>query len=89
MDQGLVPSGGQILGENIEGILDFPPELGRDAQAVLVRIKDLLAEPTTDGIQASVQEFQGLLAHLSEIAEAQGDEIARPDRQPEPIGRRA
>ncbi len=74
---GLVPSGGQLSGENIEGILDFPPELGRDAQKVLTRIQDLLAKPTTDAIQASAQEFQGLLAHLSEIAQAQGDEIAR------------
>jgi len=74
---GLVPSGAQIFGENVEGILDFPPELGRDAQKVLDRIQALLAEPTTDAIQASAQEFQGLLGHLSEIAQAQGEEIAR------------
>ncbi len=74
---GLVPSGGQLLGENVEGILDFPPELGRDAQKVLDRIQALLAEPTTDAIRASAQEFQGLLGHLSEIAQAQGEEIAR------------
>jgi phospholipid/cholesterol/gamma-HCH transport system substrate-binding protein len=74
---GRIPPGGQMLGENVEGILDFPPELGRDAQAVLVRIQDLLAEPTTDAIRASAQEFQTLLSHLSEIAQAQGEEIAR------------
>jgi phospholipid/cholesterol/gamma-HCH transport system substrate-binding protein len=72
-----VPPGGQILGENVEGILDFPPELGRDAQVVLQRIQDLLAEPTTEAIRASAQEFQALLSQLSEMAEAQGEEISR------------
>jgi phospholipid/cholesterol/gamma-HCH transport system substrate-binding protein len=74
---GNVPAGGQILGENVEGILDFPPELGRDAQVVLQRIQDLLAEPTTEAIRASAEEFRALLSQLSELAEAQGEEVAR------------
>jgi phospholipid/cholesterol/gamma-HCH transport system substrate-binding protein len=51
--------------------------LGRDAQAVLRRIQDLLAEPTTEAIRASAEEFHALLSQLSEMAEAQGEEIAR------------
>jgi phospholipid/cholesterol/gamma-HCH transport system substrate-binding protein len=74
---GVVPPGGQIFGENVEGILDFPPELGQEARAVLGRIQDLLSEPTTEAIRASAEEFRVLLGHLSEIADAQGEEIAR------------
>jgi phospholipid/cholesterol/gamma-HCH transport system substrate-binding protein len=74
--QELLPQGGQMRGEKEEGLLDFPPGLGQDAEAALERIQDLLAQPTVDAIAASAQELQGLLSQLSELAEAQGEEIA-------------
>jgi len=70
-----IRGGGHILGENVGGFLGLPEELGQDAQAVLGRIKDLLAEPTLEAIQGSAQELQTLLAQLSRLAEDQGREI--------------
>ncbi len=72
-----VPGGGELSGENVKGILDFPAELGQDAQEVLGRIKNLLAQPTLDAIQGSARELQTLLAQLSQLAEDQGTEIAQ------------
>jgi len=72
-----IPGGGQIPGENVQGLLDFPPELGQDAQAVLGQIKTLLAEPTLDAIQGSARELQALLAQLSQLTQDQGAEIAQ------------
>jgi phospholipid/cholesterol/gamma-HCH transport system substrate-binding protein len=67
----------RIPGEDVAGIMDFPPELGRDVQAVLGRIQAVLAEPTVDAVQASAQQLQTLLGQLSALAESQGTEIAR------------
>ena len=70
-----ISGGGEIPGENVQGLLDMPAELGQDAQAVLGQIKNLLAEPTLAAIQGSAQELQSLLAQLSQLAEDQGREI--------------
>jgi phospholipid/cholesterol/gamma-HCH transport system substrate-binding protein len=70
-------SGSRMPGEDVAGLLDFPPELGMEVQAVLGRIQDLLAEPTVDAIQASAQQLQTLLGQLSRLAEAQGGELER------------
>jgi phospholipid/cholesterol/gamma-HCH transport system substrate-binding protein len=70
-------NGGRIPGEDVAALLDFPPELGQDVQAVLGRIQEVLAEPTVDAVQASARQLQTLLAQLSALAEAQGPEIAR------------
>ena len=72
-----ISGGGELPGENVDGILDFPAELGQDAQAVLGQIQELLAEPTLDAIQGSAQELQGLLGQLSLLAEEQGRELAQ------------
>jgi phospholipid/cholesterol/gamma-HCH transport system substrate-binding protein len=69
--------GGRIPGEDVAGILDFPPDLGQEAQAVMGRIQDLLAEPTVDAVQGSARQLQTLLAQLSGLAEVQGAEISR------------
>jgi phospholipid/cholesterol/gamma-HCH transport system substrate-binding protein len=74
--QSPVRGGGEIPGENLAGILDFPADLGQDASSVLGQIQALLAEPTLGAIQGSAQELQGLLAQLSVLAEEQGKEIA-------------
>jgi phospholipid/cholesterol/gamma-HCH transport system substrate-binding protein len=72
-----ISGGGEIPGENVAGLLDFPADLGKDAQAVLVQIQNLLAEPTLDAIQGSATELQALLAQLSQLAKDQGREIAQ------------
>jgi phospholipid/cholesterol/gamma-HCH transport system substrate-binding protein len=72
-----ISGGGQIPGENVAGLLDFPADLGQDAQAVLGQIKDLLAEPTLAAIQGSATQLQALLTQLSQLAEDQGSEIAQ------------
>ncbi len=73
----MLPPGGQLPGEILEGILDFPPELGQDAHVVLQRIQELLATPTIEAVQASAQELESLLSHLAALAQAQGDEVTR------------
>jgi phospholipid/cholesterol/gamma-HCH transport system substrate-binding protein len=70
-------NGGRIPGEDVAGLLDFPPELGQEVQAVLGRIQEVLAEPTVDAVQASARQLQTLLGQLSALAEAQGTEITR------------
>lgn len=72
-----ISGGGEIPGENVAGLLDFPADLGKDAQAVLGQIQNLLAEPTLDAIQGSAIELQALLAQLSRLAKDQGREIAQ------------
>lgn len=72
-----VQGGGEIPGEDVPGVFDMPAELGQDAQAVLNRIQDLLAEPTVEAIQGSARELQALLGQLSTLADAQGREVAR------------
>ena len=72
-----ISGGGEIPGENVAGLLDFPADLGKDAQAVLGQIQNLLAEPTLDAIQGSAIELQALLAQLSQLAKDQGREIAQ------------
>jgi phospholipid/cholesterol/gamma-HCH transport system substrate-binding protein len=74
--QSPIRGGGEIPGENLAGLLDFPADLGEDASSVLGQIQALLAEPTLGAIQGSAQELQGLLAQLSVLAEEQGKEIA-------------
>ncbi len=74
--QSPVRGGGEIPGENLAGLLDFPADLGEDASSVLGQIQALLSEPTLGAIQGSAQELQGLLAQLSVLAEEQGKEIA-------------
>lgn len=71
-----VRGGGEIPGENLAGLLDFPADLGEDASSVLGQIQALLAEPTLGAIQGSAQELQGLLGQLSVLAEEQGEELA-------------
>jgi phospholipid/cholesterol/gamma-HCH transport system substrate-binding protein len=79
--EGLSPErirgGGHIPGENVEGVLDIPAELGQDVQTVLRQVQDLLAQPTIDAVQGSAQELQNLLQQLSRLAEEQGGEIAQ------------
>jgi phospholipid/cholesterol/gamma-HCH transport system substrate-binding protein len=72
-----IRGGAELPGENVQGIMDMPAELGQDAQAVLLQIQDLLAEPTLDAIQGSARELQGLLGRLSRIAEEQGRELSQ------------
>ncbi len=72
-----VRGGGELPGENVAGILDFPAELGQDAQAVLVQMKGLLADPTLEAIQGSARELQGLLGQLSQLTAEQGRELAQ------------
>ncbi len=72
-----ISGGGEIPGEQAEGLLDLSTELGKDAQSVLGQMKNLLAEPTLAAIQGSAQELQALLARLSQLAENQGREIAQ------------
>ena len=69
--------GGQLAGENVPGLLDFPPDLGKNAEDVLERIQTLLTTPTLEDIQGSARELRSLLGQLSELAEAQGDEVTR------------
>lgn len=69
--------GGQLAGENVPGLLDFPPDLGKNAEDVLERIQMLLTPPTLEDIQGSARELRSLLGQLSALAEAQGDEVAR------------
>ncbi|MBT8396289.1 MAG: MCE family protein [Gemmatimonadetes bacterium] len=71
-----IRGGAELPGENVRGLLDMPAELGQDAQAVLVQIRSLLAEPTLEAIQGSAVELQGLLERLSRLAAEQGQEIA-------------
>lgn len=73
----MLPPGGRMPGRNLGGLTDLPPDLGQDAQAVLERIQALLEEPTVNAVQASAQELHTLLGRLSELAEAQGEEIGR------------
>ena len=52
-----IPGGAELPGENVEGLLDIPAELGQDVQAVLGQIQGLLAQPTLDAIQGSAVEL--------------------------------
>ena len=67
-----IGGGAELPGENVRGLMDMPAELGQDAQAVLLQIQELLAQPTLEAIRGSARELQGLLARLSVIAEEQG-----------------
>jgi len=69
--------GGTLPGENMPGLLDFPPDLGQNAEEVLSRIQALLDEPTVEAIQSGAVELRDLLAQLSALAESQGEEVAR------------
>ena len=69
--------GGSLVGETMPGLLDFPPDLGANAEEVLERIQDLLSAPTIDAVHNGAQDLRNLLSQLSEIAEAQGAEVAR------------
>lgn len=75
-DRPLSP-GGKLSGELVEGILDFPPELGREARRVLEGLQGLLAEPTVTSVRTSVQEVQNLLVQLNRLVESQGEEVSR------------
>lgn len=68
--------GEQLAGEKVEGLLDFPPELGQDAQNALRQVQSLLADPTIGAIQAGAMELRELLSTLSQLADAQGRELA-------------
>jgi len=72
-----IRGGAELPGENVQGLLDMPAELGQDVQGVLGQIRSLLAEPTLEAIQGSARELQGLLGQLSSLAEEQGQEIAQ------------
>jgi len=69
--------GGTMPGEDMPGLLDFPPELGQNAEDVLERIQALLDQPTLEAVQSSALELKGLLARLSTLADQQGEEVAR------------
>ena len=69
--------GGSLPGENMPGLLDFPPDLGENATDVLQRIQGLLDAPTVESIQASAGDLRDLLNRLSALAEAQGDEVSK------------
>ena len=69
--------GGALPGQVMPGLLDFPPELGEDAQTVVGRLEELLAAPTVENLRSSAHQIRELLAHLSELAETQGEEVAR------------
>jgi phospholipid/cholesterol/gamma-HCH transport system substrate-binding protein len=70
-------AGENMIGETLPGLLDFPPDLGKNAEDVLERIQSLLTASTVDEIQGSARELRSLLEHLSALAEAQGEEVAR------------
>lgn len=72
-----LPAGGTLPGESVPGLLDFPPDLGKNAEDVLQRILTLLDAPTVEAVQGSAAELRGLLGELSAMAEAQGKEVAR------------
>jgi len=72
-----IRGGAELPGENVEGLLDIPAELGQDVQAVLGQIQGLLAQPTLDAIQGSAVELQSLLSQLSQLAETQGRELTQ------------
>jgi len=72
-----LPAGGTLPGESVPGLLDFPPDLGKNAEDVLQRILTLLDAPTVEAVQGSAVELRGLLGELSAMAEAQGKEVAR------------
>jgi phospholipid/cholesterol/gamma-HCH transport system substrate-binding protein len=69
--------GGNLPGENRPGLLDFPAELGQNAENVLERIQTLLDAPTLEAVQSSAAELRVLLGQRSSLAEAQGEEVAR------------
>lgn len=69
--------GENMPGEDMPGLLDFPPELGQNAEDVLERIQALLDQPTVEAVQSSAVELKGLLARLSTLADQQGEEVAR------------
>ncbi len=73
----MLASGGRIPGENMAGLLDFPPEMGEDAHEVLRRIQEVLSDPTIESVEASARELRGLLQRLSDLADAQGEEISQ------------
>jgi len=72
-----LPPGGTLPGESVPGLMDFPPDLGKNAEDVLERILTLLDAPTVEAVQGSATELRGLLSQLSGMAEAQGQEVAR------------
>jgi phospholipid/cholesterol/gamma-HCH transport system substrate-binding protein len=73
----MVRGGQEIPGENVAGIFDVPADLGQNAQAVLERMQNLLAQPTVEAVQGSAEELQRLLGQLSRLAEEQGTELSR------------
>ena len=73
----LLQAGGALPGETVPGLLDFPPDLGKNAEDVLSRIQDLLDAPTIETVQSSAGELRDLLRRLSALAEDQGEEVAR------------
>jgi phospholipid/cholesterol/gamma-HCH transport system substrate-binding protein len=73
----MLAAGGLLAGETTAGLLDLPPDLGKNAEDVLLRIQSLLSASTVENIQGSAQELRSLLSELSGFADAQGEEIAR------------
>jgi len=73
----LLGRGGSLPGETMPGLLDFPPDLGKNAEDVLARIQGLLDGPTVEAVQESAGELRQLLSQLSSLAEAQGAEISK------------
>ncbi len=84
-----ISGGGEIPGENVAGLLDFPADLGKDAQAVLGQIKNLLAEPTLDAIQGSATELQALLGPALPTGQGSGKGDRPVHGIPQPFGPRA
>jgi phospholipid/cholesterol/gamma-HCH transport system substrate-binding protein len=69
--------GDRLPGQTMDGILDFPPDLGRDAQEVLRQVQGLLSAPTVGAIEEGALELRTLLAGLSDLVQAQGEEVSR------------
>lgn len=70
-------SGGELPGEMMPGLMDFPPELGQNVESVVGRLEDLLAAPTVEDLRGSAHQIRELMAHLSILAQEQGEEVAR------------
>ena len=68
--------GTHLPGARQGDIFESTSELTGNAQEVLVRVRELLSEPTVSSIQASARELQSLLTSLNELTESQRDDVA-------------
>jgi len=52
-------------------------DVGRRADAILQRVSEVLDEPTVSSLRGAVEQMEGLLSELSELARGQRDDIER------------